>query len=168
MDLAPYVEELRHQLLVTAEAGGPEAVAVAERLVASLDAATRLVLLDVLTVAAGEITGDLAPGSVEIRLRGRDPELVVTSPPADLPPEPAAEPPAALATDADEGATARLTLRLPEQTKTRLEEAAARSGLSVNAWLVRAAASALAQEHRDHGTGRRDPAGGQRFTGWAR
>ena len=166
MDLAPYVEELRHQLLVTAEAGGTEAVAVAERLVASLDATTRLILLDVLAVAAGEITGDLAPGSVEIRLRGRDPELVVTSPPADLPPEPAAEPPAALAADVDEGATARLTLRLPEQTKTRVEEAAARSGLSVNAWLVRAITRALDPAPGRASRAQRGP--GSRFTGYAR
>src|SRR6059036_2913056 len=83
MDLGPYVENLNRQLAVAAEAGGDDARALAERLVAPLEAAIRLTLQDVLAAAAGEITTELAPGSVELRLRGRDPEFVVTPPPAD-------------------------------------------------------------------------------------
>ena len=63
-----------------AEGGGEAARALAERLVAPLDAAVRLALLDALAAAAQEITCELAPGSVEVRLRGRDPEFVVTTP----------------------------------------------------------------------------------------
>jgi hypothetical protein len=81
MDLAQYVNDLQHQLEVAAEAGGEQARALAERLTAPLEAATRLVLLEALSVAASEITRDLAPGSVDVRLRGRDPEFVVTPPP---------------------------------------------------------------------------------------
>src|SRR5690242_6917706 len=77
MDLAPYVDDLQRQLSVAAEAGGDEARVVAERLSAQLEAATRLVLLDALSTAAGEITRELAPGSVDLRLRGRDLEFVV-------------------------------------------------------------------------------------------
>src|ERR1017187_7138747 len=79
MDLGPYVENLQRQLAVAANAGGDEARALAERLVAPLDAAVRLTLLDALVAAAEEITTDLAPGSVQLRLRGRDPEFVVTA-----------------------------------------------------------------------------------------
>src|SRR6478672_9399853 len=82
MNLTTYVNELQQQLEVAAEAGGEEARALAERLIAPLEAATRLVLLEALAAAAGEITRELAPGSVDVRLRGRDPEFVVTPPPA--------------------------------------------------------------------------------------
>src|SRR5580704_8552131 len=82
MNLTGYVEALRQQLAVAAAAGGDEAQALAERLTAPLDAATRLVLLDALSAAAGEITRDLAPGSVDLRLRDREPTFVVTLPPA--------------------------------------------------------------------------------------
>ncbi len=81
MNLTGYVEALRQQLAVAAAAGGDEAQALAERLTAPLDAATRLVLLDALSAAAGEITRDMAPGSVDLRLRDREPTFVVTLPP---------------------------------------------------------------------------------------
>ncbi len=69
--------------MVAAEAGGDEARALAERLITPLDSATRLVLLEALSDAASEITQELAPGSVDLRLRGREPEFVVTQPPTD-------------------------------------------------------------------------------------
>ncbi|TMR25926.1 hypothetical protein ETD85_44320, partial [Nonomuraea zeae] len=81
MDLAPYVDRLRRELAVAAGAGGEDARALAERLAAPLESATRLALLEALSAAADEITRDLAPGSVEVRLRGRDPGFVVTPPP---------------------------------------------------------------------------------------
>ena len=80
MNLAMYVETLRQQLVAAAETGGPEAIAVVERLSAGLEAATRLVLLETLSAAADEITRELAPGAVEVRLRGSDPDFVVTLP----------------------------------------------------------------------------------------
>ena len=82
MDLSGYVEALRSQLASTAAAAGDEAREMAERLSAPLDAAARLVLQDALSDAAQEITRDLAPGSVELRLRGRELIFVVTPPPA--------------------------------------------------------------------------------------
>src|SRR3954452_15079836 len=87
MDLSPYVENLRRELAVAADAGGDEARALAERLTAPLDSATRLMLLDALSAAADDITRELAPGSVELRLRGGEPRFVVTPAPADEPPE---------------------------------------------------------------------------------
>src|SRR6476659_4578098 len=80
MDLERFVEPIRRQLLVSAEAGGDETRAVAERLTAPLDAAIRLAVQDALSAAADAITCELAPGSVEVRLRGRDLEFVVTPP----------------------------------------------------------------------------------------
>ncbi|MFJ8002040.1 hypothetical protein ACIQ7D_33870 [Streptomyces sp. NPDC096310] len=173
MDLTPYVDSLRRELAVAAEAGGGEARELAERLTAPLESATRLTMLNVLSAAMDEITRDLAPGSVYVRLRGLDPDFVVTPPPTDgggAPAEPAApvEPLRAPApADGDEGGTARVNLRLPAHLKARAEEAASREGLSVNAWLVRAVSAAV-----DGGPRPRTPEKtrtiGQSFTGWVR
>ncbi|KUH39321.1 MULTISPECIES: toxin-antitoxin system HicB family antitoxin [Streptomyces] len=172
MDLTPYVDTLRRELAVAAEAGGDEARALAERLTAPLESATRLTLLNVLSAAMDEITRELAPGSVDVRLRGLDPDFVVTPPPSDggAPAEPATsvEPPTGAApADGDEGGTARVNLRLPAHLKARAEEAATREGLSLNAWLVRAVSAAV-----DAGTGprttQRAQTLGQSFTGWVR
>jgi len=193
MDLTSYVENLRRELATAAEAGGDEARELAERLSSVLDSAARLSLLEALSAAADEITRELAPGSVEVRLRGRDPEFVVTppvtpdvtSPETPTTPEggpsfksalvsafevsmgvrpPYSTPPAGTEPD-DAGGTTRVTLRLPEHLKPRIDEAAARAGLSVNAWLVRTIAAAL-----EAGPGPR-PDGrpiGRSYTGWVR
>lgn len=171
MDLTRYVNELRQQLEIAADAGGEEARQLAERLTAPLDAASRLVLLEALSDAAGEITRELAPGSVEVRLRGRDPEFVVTQaahPAFEAVAAAAATPPhtATAVADTDEGSTSRTTLRLPDHLKVRVEEAAARDGISVNAWLVRAVTGAL--EPASPRAPLREIRGGERFTGWVR
>src|ERR1700691_1512556 len=80
MELDGYDADLRGQLAAAAENGGEDVRAVAERLSVALDAAARLVLLEALSDAASEITRELAPGAVDVRLRGRDPELVVSRP----------------------------------------------------------------------------------------
>lgn len=177
MELTPHVSNLGREFATLAEAGGEEARALVERLTGPLESAIRMTLLDALSAAADEITRDLAPGSVELRLRGREPNFVVTSPPAE---------PAALAAGgtaptagdgpdgepliAEDGPAARINVRLPEALKAAIEEAAAKEGRSVNAWLVRAAAAAVRRPDRDQ---RREPPGGgkrarQGFTGWVR
>jgi hypothetical protein len=185
MDLTRYVDELQRQLSTAAAAGGDEVREIAGRLTAPLDAAARLVLLEALSAAAGEISAELAPGSVDVRLRGGEPEFVVAAPAAGVPATaptavtPVAEHAAASLTpagpagtapaDADAGATTRTTLRLPDHLKTQAEAAAARDGVSVNTWLVRAVAAAL-----DQPTGRPAPQpgpglpSGNRLTGWVR
>ena len=142
MDITPYAENLRRELLVAAEAGGDDARALAERLTAPLESAVRLTLLDALSQAADEITRELAPGSVELRLRAGEPEFVVTPVPAEEPMTDA--PPAASAPpEPDESATARINLRLPEHLKAGIEQAAGRERMSVNTWLVRTAAAEI-------------------------
>ena len=92
MDLQPYVDNVRHELRVAAAAGGAEAEALADRLTAPLESSIRLALLEALSEAADLITRDVAPGSVEVRLRGRDPEFTVTAGPEELPEAPAVAP----------------------------------------------------------------------------
>lgn len=160
MDLTPYVEKVRHELAIAADAGGADARQLAERLSAPLESAIRLTLLEALSAAADEITRELAPGSAELRLRGGEPEFVVTTPD-----EPEDEPAVAPALDTDDGATARINLRLPEQLKAAAEQAAARERMSVNAWLVRAVATTLAHDARPPRP--RGVRAGESFTGWA-
>lgn len=170
MDLTPYVETLRRELAVAAEAGGPDARELAERLTAPLESATRLTLLNVLSAAMDEITRELAPGSVDVRLRGLDPDFVVT-PAGDAGFERAAEhpePPRAPAPADEDSATARVNLRLPAPLKARAEEAAAREGLSVNAWLVRAVNSAVESDEIRARSRTSNKSGGQQYTGWVR
>ncbi|MFE2876859.1 toxin-antitoxin system HicB family antitoxin [Streptomyces roseus] len=174
MDLTPYVDNLRRELAVAAEAGGEEARNLADRLTAPLESATRLTMLNVLSAAMDEITRELAPGSVDVRLRGLDPDFVVTLPPAEggAPAGPAApfEPlpaPAPVVADGDEGSTARVNLRLPAHLKARAEEAANREGLSVNAWLVRAVSAAVDGGARPR-PAEKTKSVGQSITGWVR
>ena len=162
MELRQYVSDLQRQLVDAASNGAEDTRATAERLAAGLDAATRLVLLDALSAAAGEITRDLAPGSVDVRLRGREVEFVVTHSSADAEPD---EPPAATV-DLDDASTSRTTLRLPDALKARVDEAAATDGLSVNTWLVRAVAAALQPKQRR--STQRALRTGDNFAGWAR
>jgi len=173
MDLTPFVDQLRRDLLTAADAGGEEARALAERLTAPLESSVRLALLSALSQAAEEITGQLAPGTVDVRLRGSDLGFAVTHPPAEPPAGPAldssAPEQAGPAVDLDEGGTLRITLRLPEQLKARVDEAAARLGVSVNTWLVRAVATALEPRPRPSSDSRRTRwSGGSQYTGWAR
>jgi hypothetical protein len=182
MDLRAYVENIHRQLLVAADAGGEDARALAERLVAPLDAAIRLTLQDALSVATEEITCELAPAAVELRLRGGDLEFVVT--PAPGGPSggdvtggndgeslngrqaPVEAPPGL--PDGDEGSMSRINLRMPDHLKSRIEHAAGRDGLSVNAWLVRAAVAGLDRTGADRQQERPSLRGSQRYTGWAR
>jgi hypothetical protein len=166
MDLAPYVHDLQRQLSAAAETGNEETREAAERLAASLEAATRLVLLQALSAAAGEITRELAPGSVDVRLRGSDPEFVIDVQHAAEYSDVAAPHEAAPEPDLDDVSTSRTTLRLPDQLKARVDAAAAADGLSVNAWFVRAISDALAPKNRR--TAQRESRGSDQYTGWAR
>ena len=165
MDLLPYAARLQRDLLASARAGGDEAVALAEQLAEALESSARLVVLDALVEASAEITERLAPGSVEVRLRGRDADLVVT-PPESVAPAAVTEPLPPAADDGDEGGTARLSLRLPERLKPRIEEAADAAGMSVNAWLVRTVGAALSE--RPAPVPAPTVTTGQRVTGWVR
>ena len=184
MNITPYVEGLRRDLTAAAEAGGEEARASAERLALALDPAVRLALFDALSQAAAEITQDMSGGSVEVRIKGRDPQFVVALPPASEPAEVAPDSTGEEDED-EEGPAARITLRLPESLKQRAEEAANRRGQSLNTWLVNAVRMAARDRSINvdidlsslpfgmgpggPGRGGRSKAGpGKRISGWAR
>jgi hypothetical protein len=149
MDLTPYLDMLRNDLAVAAKPGGPATAEAADLLSHALEASARLALLEALSDAAAEITTRLHDASVEVRLRGREADLVVNHVAAAIP-EPGPEAPAA-----DGGELARLTLRMPEALKTHIEQTAAAAGISVNAWLVRAVTGAINQPLAPHRSGKR-------------
>lgn len=169
MELTTYVDALRHDLQNAAAAGDERTRETARLLSAALDPAARLCLVEAMTAVADEVTSTWGQGSVEIRMHGREPQVVVTTahamtvPPAPPPPPAPAAPPGE--EELDDGSTARITLRLPEALKSRAERAAATEGLSVNAWLVRAVAGALQQPGSP---GPSQQLFGRRMTGFAR
>ena len=179
MEMRPYVDELCHEFMVAAAGGGEDARVLAERLIGPLETATRLTLLKALSAAADEITRELAPGSVDVRLRGLDPNFVVALPPAEESYEdeeresynfvsgapPSIRPPEGASGEVT-GGTARINFRPPEHLKGMIDEAASKQGLSVNTWLVRACTAVLASESRRDE--RRAPRGEQRYSGWVR
>jgi HicB-like protein involved in pilus formation len=149
MQLSPHVEGLLADVADIAAVGDEATAEAARRLSVALRSAAGLRFLDALTEATLELSAQLSTGHVEVRLAGQDPSLVYVDEGTGDEPAPA-----------DEGLTARITLRLPEGLKAGIEASAAREGLSVNAWIVRALS-------RNTGaTTRRGP--GSRLTGFAR
>lgn len=173
MDLSEYAESLRRELIAITRFAGEDVSKAAEMLAESLDSSVRLALLDVLSAAADEITSRLEGATIDVRLTGMEPEFVVTishdddeqgdfqtHPPFPEPPE-----------GADQAGQARITLRIPESLKSRVESAAVASGLSVNAWLVRAITHALDAPPwppKPPRPAKPRPIVGKRYTGFAR
>lgn len=169
MDLDRYLGTIHQHLAVAAQHASEPVAQAASQLSSGIEPALRLALLELTADVAADVTVQLDGDSVEVRLRGRDPELVVLRAPrpADTSPDgppPPPEPPAA--PEPDDGGTARVSLRLPESLKTQVERAASAAGVSTNTWLVRAAQAAL--------TDSPTPPGGQwnrsgrHLSGWAR
>src|ERR671911_1616810 len=150
MQTAKFVEKLERDLASVAALGGEDVAQAAERLAHALRGSAGMRLVETLGEAALEISAQLPEGHVEVRLAGPDPELVYVGA------EPAAEPPAV---PAEDGLTARITLRLPDGLKRELEAAAAREGVSLNTWLVRALSRSTAPPPRRTG---------KRLTGYAK
>lgn len=144
MDLTPYVDTLRRDLVAAAEAGSDELTQATERLAYALDPSARLALMEAISHAAAEITAELPEGSVDVRLVGRELDFVVEmAPPSALPAPP--PPPAPPVPEEEDGDLARITLRIPEAVKARAEEKAAAAGQSLNTWMVGVVRSATSE-----------------------
>jgi len=170
MDLSEYAESLRRELTSITRFASDDIAKAAEMLSETLDSTVRLALLDVLSAAADEITASLDGATVDVRLTGTEPEFVVNMTRAQD------DDPVQDAGDAgDEAGNTRVTLRISDGMKARVEAAALSAGLSVNAWLVRAISRAL--ENPAGGPKKRPPfpppppgrpGTGKRYTGFAR
>jgi hypothetical protein len=134
MDIARHVQAIQSDLATAAALGDEASAAAGERLAAAVESSLQLRLFDVLTEAALALNAQLSSGHIEVRLAGRDPELVLVDDRAGE-----AEPPPAPGDDL----SARITLRLPEALKSQIEALASSEGVSANAWIVRALSRAL-------------------------
>ena len=166
MDMTEHVATLRRELASITRFAGEDVARAAEMLTEAMESSVRLTLLEVLSEAAADITTRLDDAVIEVRLTGTDADFVVTPTAGDPADQPTEQPSGEAA---DEAGSARVTLRLSDALKARVEAEAAAAGVSVTAWLVRAASRAL--ESRDTGASRprqRASVVGQRYTGYAR
>jgi hypothetical protein len=132
MQLEGHIHAIQEDLAATAELGDEATAEAARRLSDALGSTLHLRLLDLLGEATLEIGGQLDSGRVEVRLAGRDPELVVV---LDEAPD--------TQVASGEEYTGRISLRLPESLKVSIEAAAVGEGISTNAWIVRTLARML-------------------------
>jgi uncharacterized protein (DUF1778 family) len=152
MQLSPHIEALQNDLAAVAGMADQNTREIVQRVAGALESSLRLRMLEAVTEAANEISGQLVSGQVEIRLAGGDPQLVVAEQAAESPPP---------STAGDDALTARITLRLPEGLKAAVEAAASLEGTSINSWLIQAIARAV---DRRGGPARSS----RRLSGWAR
>ena len=146
MQLTPHVTAIQGDLASAAALGDEATAEAARRLADALGSSLQLRLLELLGEAALDVTAQLPSGHVEVRLSGREPQLVVV-----FEPESSTEPPTAAGDDA----SARITLRLPEALKAAVEAAADREQISTNTWIVRTLGRALEQRQTRVRTGNR-------------
>jgi hypothetical protein len=138
MQLDTYVEQVQQQLIAAAALGDEQVRELAATLSGAASSAVRLAVLAALAAAADEITAALldSPGSptVAIHLDTDEVRIAVTT---------SATEPASPPRPEDGDTSARISLRLSEALKAEIDAAAARAAVSVNTWLVQAAAAAL-------------------------
>ena len=181
MDLTPYIASLREDLTTTASAGDESTRRSAAVLAAALEPAVRLTLMTALSDLAAEVTAALDTQVVEVRLNGREVQVVVTdtsgpereehTPPPPPPPPPGGE--------GNENIS-RMTVRLFEELKGRAEQAAQAQGVSLNTFVQQAVQGALHNHPKfrawtegsggwsdESGSGGRKDKGGEgRLRGW--
>lgn len=169
MDLRQVTRSVQEQLATTAAVADEPTRRAAELLSVSLDPAVRLALQDAIGQVAAEVSAEIAPGRVDLTLRGGELEIRVVPPAAatadampappgpPMPPGPPATPappappapgvPAPSAAEEPEAGSSRVSFRPPQHLKSRLEQAAEAEGLSMNAYLVRALTAHLEAPH---------------------
>ena len=151
MQIDGHIQALREDLVRVAALGDETTARAADLLSVAIEASVGRQIQDVLAEAALELNAQLDAAHVEVRIAGRDPELVLVREDGSAP-------------DAvDEAFSARITLRLPESLKQRVESAAARDGASVNTWLVQALQRAVESKSHRSSSGSRN-----RLTGYGR
>jgi hypothetical protein len=151
MQIDGYIQALREDLVRVASLGDETTSRAAELLSVAIEASLARRLQDVLAEAALELNAQLDAAHVEVRIAGRDPELILVREDGSIPEA------------VDEAFSARITLRLPESLKQRVESAAAREGASVNTWLVQALQRSVESKSHRSSSGSRN-----RLTGYGR
>jgi hypothetical protein len=177
MELGAVTRTVHEQLAAAAAMGDEHTQRAAQLLSISLDPALRLALQGAMSQVAGEISAQLAPGRVDLALVGGEVEVRVVPPPPttegsapSAPPSSVAQSGASQPTDdpaeaqSEDSSTTRVSFRPPQHLKTRLDQAAAAEGLSLNAYLVRVLGAHLDAPAPE--PPRPGPSGTGRTSGW--
>jgi len=192
MDLTPYIERLRHDLLQAAALGDDSTQRTAATLAAAVEPSIRLALMTALSDLAAEITGTLDGTTVEVKLDGAQVRVAIehhgthddegdeVSSPHQEPFDLAAKLrrkglPEGLIGEAVGGDWAsamkdagselsRTTVRLFNDLKSQAESAASDQGVSLNTYISHAVADSVrgVKGNRHSNSGRR----GRSVTGW--
>lgn len=176
MDLTPYIDQLRRELLQAAALGDENTQRTAAALAASLDSGARLALMNALSDLAAEITGELESVSVEVALDGADVRVSVQDrhhepdgfgaafdkPARSADPSPDSPEWAQAMKDAG-SELSRTTVRLFQDLKTQAESAASDQGVSLNSYISRAVQDSVKGVSGRQKTSRRS---GRQVTGW--
>jgi len=149
MDLTPYIASLREDLATAASAGDENTQRTAAVLAAALEPAARLAIMNALSDLAAEVTSSLDDHVVDVRLVGRDVQVVVTD---TAPRESAGSDESPPPPPHETGDISRMTLRMFEQLKSKAEQAAAAQGVSLNTFVQQAVSGALQGKRRDWGS----------------
>jgi hypothetical protein len=125
MKMSKFIEGLSQDLKALGTLGGAELEAAVSRLIPALEPVLRTRLQEALTSLAQELKDQIPGGRIEVRITGEDVEFLYMqgeSTPRETPTE----------------LNARITLRLPDDLKSRIEQAATSEGISLNSWLLKA------------------------------
>lgn len=173
MDLSPYVDSVRRDLLQAAALGDENTRRTAAALAAGIEPSVRLALLNALSQLAAEVTGALRTVSVETRLDGDDVRVTVT----ETAHEDDADTPAGRHGPEDWGQSvkdagselSRTTVRLFQDLKNQAESAATDQGVSLNTYISRAVSDAVrSATDRRQGERKRSSGSGRQINGWTR
>src|SRR3984957_3105016 len=123
MKMSLVVDGLRSDVVAVGELGDELVGQVAERIADVLGRSVPGRILDVLSDASAELTSTLPGGRVDVRVAGDDVDLTYVED------EPGP-------TEEYDEQSARISLRLGEGLKARLEAGAAAEGVSVNTFIV--------------------------------
>lgn len=158
MKMSLVVDGLRSDVVGVGELGDDSVAEVAGRIAEVLGRSIPSRILDLLSEVAAEVSAELPDGRVEVRIAGDDVDLayVEDSPVRNGLPEGGADGDR----ERDRDMSARITLRLSETLKARVEAGAARAGISVNAFIVRTL------EHGASGEQKRKSYVGNRLRGY--
>ena len=142
MKMSLVVDGLRSDVVAVGELGDEVVGQVAERIADVLGRSVPGRILDVLSDAAAELTSTLPGGRVDVRVAGDDVDLTYVED------EPGP-------TEEYDEQSARISLRLGDGLKARLEAGAAAEGVSVNTFIVRVLERHSSDRSRNNRVGNR-------------
>jgi hypothetical protein len=129
MNTSHYLARIHSDLLSLGQLGGPEMIALTERLLPAMSPILQQRLVEQITLLVAE--HNLLAGAIVLELRMTPDELQLVTPQlAPTTTEPIGE------------LDARFALRLPTDLKERIDQLAGAEGISANTWMIRTLSTA--------------------------